>query len=201
MSTVTQQRIQWRYADYLTWPENERWELIDGIAYNMSPAPSVAHQKIAFNIAYLLREHLGAQPCQVFIAPIDVLLPLDEETDENVPTVVQPDVIVVCDAKKVTERCIRGAPDLVIEVISQSTALKDEGFKRDLYERAGVQEYWLVHPIDHVINRYALKESAYNRPDVYGAGNTITSSRFRDLTMDLCVVFEAQPAAMPQPGK
>ena len=98
------------YTDYITWPNDERWELIDGQAYNMTPAPSFRHQKIVFNFASLLRDALKGNPCVAGIAPTDVVL---SESD-----VVQPDVFVVCDEKKVTEANIHGSPDLIIEVLS-----------------------------------------------------------------------------------
>jgi len=150
------------YGDYLTWPEGERWEIIDGVAWDMSPAPSVAHQRVSRDLLVLLLAHFRDRGCEVLAAPCDVLLPEADEADEQVETVVQPDLFVVCDPEKVGTARIRGTPDLVVEILSPSTARKDEGIKRDRYARAGVPEYWLVHPIDRVILRYALNDTAYD---------------------------------------
>jgi Uma2 family endonuclease len=154
------------YADYLTWPEEARCELIDGAAYLMSPAPTLEHQEFAGEIYFQLRRALAGKPCRAFIAPVDVRLPQGEETDEQVDTVVQPDVLVVCDASKLDRRGMRGAPDLVVEVLSPATAGHDQIRKRRVYERAGVREYWLVHPVDRVIAIYRLENGEYGKPDV-----------------------------------
>ena len=96
-------------ADYLTWPDEERWELIGGVAYNMAPAPAVKHQDIAGEFFARLKEKLRGKACKPFIAPVEVVL---SEVD-----VVQPDVFVVCDTAKITDKNIRGAPELVAEVL------------------------------------------------------------------------------------
>ncbi|MDD5036731.1 MAG: Uma2 family endonuclease [Methylococcaceae bacterium] len=185
---------QWTYANYCTWPEEERWELIDGEAYDMSPAPSMMHQSVVMELGYILRDFFRDRRCRVLAVPVDVLLPRSDEADEAVNTVVQPDLLVVCDSEKITERFIRGAPDLVVEVLSPTTAKKDEGIKRDRYEQAGVAEYWLVHPVDHTVLRYVLKEGRYGRPDVFGEGDTMASSRFPDLLVIWDEVFGVTPS-------
>jgi Uma2 family endonuclease len=152
------------YGDYLTWPEDVRYELIDGDAYMMSPAPTVSHQDIAGEVYYQLRNALQGKSCRALIAPVDVRLPKADEADDQIDTVVQPDVLVVCDPSKVSERGLRGAPDWVLEVLSPSTAGHDQVKKLRLYERHGVREYWLVHPRDKVLTVYTLNNGAYGRP-------------------------------------
>ncbi len=154
------------YADYRQWPDDERWELIDGIAYAMAPAPTISHQTLAGQLFRQIDQALDGTPCRTLIAPVDVLLPAANETDEQATTVVQPDILVVCDPAKVTENNIRGAPDWIIEVLSPNTARYDHLTKRALYERAGVREYWLVHPVDRVITLYTLKDGLYGGPEI-----------------------------------
>ncbi|MDQ3775441.1 MAG: Uma2 family endonuclease [Pseudomonadota bacterium] len=152
------------YADYLAWPEDVRYELIDGMAYLMAPAPALDHQDIAGEIYFQLRRSLEGRSCRAFIAPVDVRLPKGEEVDEQVDTVVQPDVLVVCDAGKLDRRGVRGAPDFVVEVLSPATASHDYLLKRHAYERAGVREYWLVHPADRMLTSYRLVDGRYGEP-------------------------------------
>lgn len=154
------------YADYLKWPDGERWELIDGEAFAMSPAPTISHQTLAGQLFRQIDEALDGAPCRALIAPVDVLLPATDEADDYTTTIVQPDILVVCDPAKITERNVRGAPDWIIEVLSPATARHDHLTKRALYERAGVREYWLVHPVDRVITVYVLKDGQYGGPEI-----------------------------------
>lgn len=153
------------YGDYLSWPEDVRYELIDGAAYLMAPAPTVRHQEIAGEIFRQIANALDGKPCRVLMAPVDVLLPKMDEADARVDTVVQPDVLVVCDEAKIGERRVRGAPDFVVEVLSPSTAGHDMVQKRRLYERHGVREYWLIHPTDRVVTVYRLEGAEFGKPD------------------------------------
>ena len=118
MSSVAEKlRQSFTVADYRAWPEGERWELIEGVPYDMSPAPSIKHQNVVMNIAAWLSIALKGKICKPFVAPVDVIL---SEQD-----VVQPDVLVVCNPEKIGEKAIHGAPDLIFEVLSPGTALKD----------------------------------------------------------------------------
>ena len=155
------------YADYLQWPDETRYELIDGEAFLMSPAPLVEHQEIAGEVFRQLANQLDGQPCRPYIALVDVRLPRTDEADAAIDTVVQPDVLVVCDPGKVDRRGVRGAPDWLLEVLSPSTAAHDQIAKRRTYERAGVREYWLVHPGDRTLTVYVLDNGQYGRPDIY----------------------------------
>ena len=152
------------YGDYLTWPEEARYELIDGVAYLMAPAPTVSHQDIAGEVFRQLANALQGKPRRALIAPVDVRLPKADEADERIDTVVQPDVLVVCDEKKISERGVRGAPDWVLEVLSPSTAGHDQVRKLHIYERHGVREFWLVHPRDKVLTVYTLINAEYGKP-------------------------------------
>jgi Uma2 family endonuclease len=165
------------YGDYLAWPEDVRYELIDGVAYAMSPAPTVSHQEVLLELSRQIDEALDESACRVLIAPLDVRLPRGDEADEAVDTVVQPDLLVVCDPARIDERGVRGAPDWIIEVLSPATAAHDQVRKRDLYERAGVREYWLVHPTDRIVTVYRLENGHYGRPDIAElAGETATQA-------------------------
>lgn len=155
------------YGDYLTWPDDVRYELVDGVAYLMSPAPNRVHQEWAGEIYHQARVALDGNPCRAYIAPFDVRLPKSDEADEKTDTVVQPDVFVVCDASKLDDRGMRGAPDWVVEVLSPGTAGHDQTVKLAAYERAGVPEVWFVHPTDWVVTVYRLEGRAYGRPAIH----------------------------------
>ncbi len=154
------------YGDYLRWPDDVRYELIDGTAYLMAPAPTVRHQEIAGGVYRQIADALEGKPCRVLIAPVDVRLPKADEADQAIDTVVQPDVLVVCDERKIGEHGVRGAPDWIVEVLSPGTAAHDQVTKRHVYERHGVREYWLIHPLDRVLTVYRLSGGEYGKPDV-----------------------------------
>lgn len=145
------------YGDYAKWPEGERWELIDGRAWAMSPAPTVVHQRVISRMYSQLAAFLEGHQCEVLFSPVDVLLPEGDERVNDVRTVVQPDIVVVCDPDKIKDnRFIRGTPDLVVEVLSPSTAKKDMNDKFNRYQRAGLREYWVVDPRAKWLQRYLL---------------------------------------------
>jgi Uma2 family endonuclease len=162
------------YGDYCTWPDEERWELIDGVAYAMSPAPPRGHQEVVVELVTQIRVFLRGKPCRVYVAPFDVRLSDQDEADAQVPTVVQPDLAVICDPAKLDARGCRGAPDWVIEILSPSTASKDWIQKRHAYERHGVREYWLVHPVDRVLTIYRREGDSFGSPDIQAIeGSTV----------------------------
>ena len=140
------------YGLYRTWPDDERWELIDGVAYNMCAAPNTWHQEISARIFTEMRRFLKGKPCRAFAAPFDVLLPATpDQPDDAVDTVVQPDLVVFCDQSKITFAGARGAPDLAVEILSPWTMRKDFNEKLRLYERVGVREYWVVDPLARLV--------------------------------------------------
>ncbi len=146
------------YSDYLTWQWTEMAELIRGKIYKMSPAPSSTHQKISGKLFLKIGNFLEHKRCQLFSAPFDVRLPQSPKktTDNDIYTVVQPDLCVVCDPTKIDERGCLGAPDWIIEILSQHTSSKDLREKFDVYEEAGVKEYWVVHPQEQTLLVYTL---------------------------------------------
>jgi Uma2 family endonuclease len=154
------------YEDYVTWPADERWEIIDGRPYNMTPAPSFRHQRVVGNLYHLLRAALHGEHCIVGIAPTDVILSQHD--------VVQPDVFVVCDGRKITDQNIQGAPELVFEVLSPATARKDRWEKKALYEKAGVLEYVLVDPEGQYAERYLLRQDqGFDGGEVFGPNQVV----------------------------
>jgi len=161
-------------ADYKSWTDDVRRELIDGVVYEMSPAPRVAHQELALELAHKLMNFLEDKPCIPFMAPIDVY-PLGEG-DEEARDAVQPDVIVVCDESKIHEDGVYGAPDFIAEILSPSTAHKDLGEKRDLYERAGVREYWLLNPDNGSVLAWRRAEKGFAPVAEYPEGTEVPAT-------------------------
>jgi len=144
------------YRDYRQWPDDERWELIGGVAYAMS-GPSRNHQATSMELGRQIANFLQGNDCQVYMAPLDVFFaPIHQMDEDDVDTVVQPDLVVVCESDKLRPNGIWGAPDLVVEILSPSTSRKDQNEKYNLYERSGVKEYWVVDPAGHWIQQYVL---------------------------------------------
>jgi Uma2 family endonuclease len=183
---------QHTYADYLSWPEDVRYELIDGEAFLMA-GPDLAHQEIVGEVYRQLGNALNGKPCRPFIAPFDVRLPKPGEQDAQASTVVQPDVMVVCDPSKLDRRGVRGAPDLVVEVPTPSTASRDYVLKRRIYERAGVREYWLVHPTDRVLHVYLLGGDGYGKPHT----QELTGSTRLGILPDIEITWDELVARLP----
>lgn len=189
--------LRFSYADYLTWPDDERWELIDGVAYPwngihaMSPGPGKLHQAVSFEIARQIGNHLKGKKCRAFTAPFDVRFTDGSgKSDNYVETVVQPDLLVVCDKNKLDASGCIGAPDLIIEILSPTTSSKDLNLKYNLYERHGVKEYWLIHPAEQTLLVYRLEESGrYGSPDRYAVDDTVSVPLLGDLVIDLGEVF------------
>ena len=152
------------YADYLTWSRDYGDELINGTAYAREPSGhSPSHQATVGELGRQAANALEGKPCRVFFVPLDIRLPKSNEADDQVDTVVQPDVFIVCDLQKFDERGVRGAPDWIAEVLSPATARHDQIVKIPAYERAGVREVWLIDPIDRTLTLYRLEEGRYGR--------------------------------------
>ncbi len=150
------------YAEYLTWSDEESYELIDGIAYvREPPAPLREHQDVVGEIYRQIANALKGTPCRAYVAPFDVRLPKSDQADDQIDTVVQPDLLIICDRQKLHRTGILGAPDWVAEVLSPSTANHDRTLKRTAYERAGVRELWLIHPIGRTLAIYHLESGQY----------------------------------------
>ena len=176
------------WNEYKEWPENERWQIIDGQAYCMAAAPNIRHQKITGNLYVSICEKLKGKPCTTFIAPTDVVF-----DDYNI---VQPDVLVVCNKSRITDANIQGAPDLVIEVISPSNSFMDKKQKLELYERFGVPEYLLVDPVGDLVERYRLVEGKYGRADIFPWHEELPLVSLPGLVISLWDVFERDLAEL-----
>lgn len=188
----TSPKHRYTYGDYLTWDDTQRYELIDGSIHVMSPAPGRRHQEVAGEFYRQLANYLLEKECAVYIAPFDVRLPEREKRDEDIATVVQPDLVIVCDDNKLDERGCKGAPDLVIEIISPGSAGRDRKTKRELYQKHGVLEYWIVDEHQSTVDVYLLNaQKQYGKPEIYTAQERLPVSIFSDLAIDLTMVFKA----------
>jgi Uma2 family endonuclease len=180
------------YSQYKKWPDEERWEIIEGEAYDMSPAPGITHQRISREISGYIYNFLNEKECEVFIAPFDVYLPQKGESEEKTSTVVQPDISVICEKGKLSEKGCTGAPDIIIEIISSSSASRDQIVKRKLYEKHAVKEYWIVHPVDRIVWKYILIKGQYGKPEVFDYQGKPSFDLFPELVVDLYKVFDVQ---------
>ena len=154
---------KYSYADYLLWKIKERVELFKGMIAEMSPAPNPTHQRVLRELFTVFELFFSNQKCELFFAPIDVrLLNKNKSTNDNkIYTVVQPDLIVVCDEEKIDERGCLGAPDLVVEILSPGNSNKEMNIKYELYEEAGVKEYWMIHPTERQLLIYVLENGKF----------------------------------------
>ena len=152
------------YADYLSWKFEELVELWRGKIMRRMSAPTDQHQAVVGEIFVSFKNYLRRQPCQVRLAPYDVRLPQPglAAAAETIYTVVQPDICVICDPRKIEPRGCLGAPDLIVEVLSPGTAARDWKGKYDLYEEAGVGEYWIVAPLEQDITVF-VRDAATGR--------------------------------------
>ena len=178
------------YADYLTWQMKDRVELILGKIFNMSPAPKAQHQYISGLVFTAMSVYLKGKKCKVFAAPFDVRLPIKNQRGEP-NTVVQPDISVICDPAKIDQDGCNGTPDLIVEIISKHSVTRDLHEKYDLYEKCGVQEYWILHPNDKTLTVFYLNEQGKyipSKPLTYG--DTPVSYVLPGLSIDLNEVFE-----------
>lgn len=168
MDLMHQRDIQHHtYADYLTWSATSGNELIDGIAYTREPpAPSRLHQEVVVELCRQVTNSLAGKPGRTYVAPFDVRLPKGSSDDDQIDTVVQPDILIVCDLQKLDDRGMRGAPDWIAEVLSPATARYERTTKLSAYERAGVPEVWLIDPIDHTVAIYRIESGRYTQPVV-----------------------------------
>jgi Uma2 family endonuclease len=173
------------YADYLKFEFEEMVELIRGKIFRMSPAPRVTHQKISMHLSRIYSNFLFSNICQVFHAPTDVVLPIPNKKKESAITVVQPDIVVVCDQNKVEELCIFGAPDLIVEILSPHTRKKDLQYKYEVYEEAGVREYWIVMPEERLLEVFVLENAKYRRIQTYTDTDIVPCNIFPGLDVDL----------------
>ncbi len=169
------------WEDYQNWPDDQRWELVDGEAYAMSPSPQTRHQLILSSLHAQIYNYLKNKSCKVIPAPMDVKL---SETD-----IVQPDILVVCDPNQIKQTHIDGPPTLVIEILSPFSLRHDRLRKTQLYAKFGVKEYWIVTPYPSLMEVLLLSNHAYEINGVFSNEDNLSSPTFSDLNLNLAAVF------------
>ena len=179
------------YADYLTWRFQDRLELFKGKIFKMSPAPSMYHQKVSRDLTGILWNNFKQHPCNLFVAPFDVRLLNSKKSkkDSEVYTVVQPDLCVICDESKLDSRGAIGAPDLMIEILSPGNSKKEMSHKYELYQEAGVLEYWIVNLVDKTIFIYTLKDGIFIGQQPLIEESKMESPLFPQLDFTLSEIF------------
>ena len=182
------EETRYTFADALTWGGDERIEIIDGEAFMMAP-PLRVHQKILRALFMQIANFLDGKRCEVYPAPFAVR-PFEEDGDapEDVDTMLEPDITVVCDPDKLDKYGCKGAPDMVIEILSPSTRRHDLAVKYQLYQRAGVREYWIVDPEGKTVQVFRLEDGLYNAPDIFTEG-AVPVGLWEDFSIDLSQVF------------
>jgi Uma2 family endonuclease len=177
-------------ADALTWDESERIELICGVPYMMSP-PVRVHQEILTALVLQIGNYLNGKKCRVYPAPFAVrLFEKKEDHPGNVDTLVEPDISVVCDPDKLDDIGCKGAPDLVIEILSPSTQRHDRVTKFNLYQEAGVREYWIVDPLSKTVQVYVLENGIFRAVESYAAEDVAEVRVLPGCTVTLSDVFQ-----------
>lgn len=186
---LPQEEKKYTYEDYLKWSEDERWEIINGVPY-LQAAPSPSHQLISGELYRQFANYLQGKTCKAYLAPFCVRLADDDEKkNEDIKKVVEPDISIICDTSKIDGKGCNGAPDLIIEVMSPSSIKMDRLIKFNLYEKAGVREYWIVEPEGKIISVFTLQSNnRYGRPEIYTEDNKIVST-FPGLIVDLSALF------------
>lgn len=197
MATITRlsqldMNATYSYADYLLWRLKERVELFKGKIMEMSPAPSRFHQVVAGNLFGIFYSKFLNHPCNLYPAPFDVrLLNKKKSTPDNqVYTVVQPDICIICDKSKLDDRGAFGAPDLVIEILSPGNSKREMNEKFDLYEEAGVKEYWIVEPNQKIVIVYQLVKGLYQNHKPLTEDEKIISPLFPELDFKVKEIFK-----------
>jgi Uma2 family endonuclease len=184
---------RYTYADYLTWLDDRRMELIDGFIHFMS-APVRIHAHVSMELSTIIRTFIKKRKgkCRIYYAPFDVRLPSNNETeDSKIYNVVQPDICVICDLSKLDDKGCIGAPDLIVEVLSPSTLKNDWNYKFNLYEAAGVREYWIIDPKTKVVNVFLLQpDGKYDFGTVYECNQKAPVHIFEGLEIDLSELFD-----------
>lgn len=181
------------YADYIQWQINEAIELIKGKVMLMSPGPNVKHQRISADLSGMLYNYFKHKPCQFYAAPFDVRLYDRKKSllhSNEIYTVVQPDLCVICNPEMLDAQGCNGAPDWIIEILSKGNAKREMQIKYQLYQESGVQEYWLVYPEQHAIHQFVLQENKqYQLMNMFAEDDIALSYLFPDLAIELTEVF------------
>jgi len=177
------------YADYLTWTMDEMVELIKGRIFKMNAAPKRIHQKVSGIIFVELFQFLKGKICEVYEAPFDVRLPVKSKKNEDVFTVVQPDICVICDKGKLDDAGCIGAPDLIVEILSKGNNKKELKNKYEVYEESGVHEYWIVQPEEQTLLIYTLVNGKYVPSKLFTTGDIVNSRIIKGFALNLDDVF------------
>lgn len=184
---------RYSYADYLTWLDDVRRELFNGVVKLMTPAPSSKHQELSTNLVSICWNFLRHKPCKIYHAPSDVRFPTYKKNTDNdqIFTVLQPDLYIVCDLSKIDERGCLGAPDMVIEIVSAKSSQRDTKDKFEIYQEHGVREYWIVNPNDENVTVFVLDDqSKFQFVGMYAGDDKIPVNIFNgELKIDLTEVF------------
>jgi Uma2 family endonuclease len=183
--------MHYTYADYLNFTFDEMVEIIKGRIFKMSPAPSSLHQRLSRNLTTAIDIFLKNKKCEVFCAPFDVILPTKDKDFMQSDKVVQPDIVVICNPDLIQERGCFGVPDWIIEILSPHTTKKDIQDKYNLYEEAGVTEYWIVEPRNSTVEVFVLENEKYRRVGAYVTDDIIPCNVLKGLEIDLKEVFES----------
>ena len=176
--------MRYTYADYHSWDDEVRRELIDGVAYMLS-APAWEHQRVSHRLSLQLGNFLVGKTCEVYSAPFDVRLNAAERDD----TVVQPDLVVICDRSKLRGTGCVGTPDMVIEILSPATAARDKLIKLNMYLRYGVREYWIIDPDNKMVSVHILENNNYVIR-AYGNTDVVPVHILAGCTVKLSDVFD-----------
>lgn len=187
---LSQEKSHYTYADYLVWNGDDRIEIMDGQII-LQAAPSRIHQKISMEISRQIANFLEGKKCEVYTAPFAVRL-FEKDTDipEDVQTVFEPDISVICDKEKLDDYGCKGAPDMIIEIVSPSTLKRDIFYKMNKYQEAGVREYWIVRPIDKSIQVFLLKNGAFQPFAGYVCDDVAKVNILDDCFIELTKVFQ-----------
>jgi Uma2 family endonuclease len=188
--TLPQKRNTLTYKEYLALDEDIEYEVIDGQMYNMSPSPNTRHQSVSMELSTEFNMYFRNKACRV-LAEIDVCLS-DDQDFAKVTEWVKPDILIVCDKNKIHENRIVGAPDLIVEILSKSTAKIDRMVKFNRYQRAGVKEYWIVDPLHEIIDVYVLENEQYKYEGTYASDEVIQVTLFEDLSINLKMIFREE---------
>ncbi|MFD2657023.1 Uma2 family endonuclease [Gracilibacillus thailandensis] len=180
---------KYTYADYRAWNDGERVELIDGEIFNMSPASSRRHQEVLRELSTAFSVFLRERECEVFFAPFDVRLLVDNKQDDEINNVVQPDLSIVCDQEKLDDKGCNGSPDMIIEILSPSSVKLDRWKKYHLYQKAGIKEYWLIDPVNESVEIHLLVGDQYKFQGVFTKDDTISVNIITGLKVVLNQIF------------
>lgn len=183
--------LEYSYADYLKWKFEERVELIKGKIMKMT-APNRKDQDVSGNLFFSIKQLLHQKKCKVYTAPFDVRLPLtNKSTNEEIITVVQPDICIICDTSKLDDKGCIGAPDLVIEILSPGNSKKEIRLKYEVYEEAGVKEYWIINPVEENVAVLVLSDDGkFDGAKLYATGDIIQSNAITGLAVNLSDIFQ-----------